>query len=71
MSPNAGARTTITLLCRIAVNVIVLMTSQYKVEHGGRYLLFRKKPPKSRNGMMTGGPIAIAMETPVLTHEMR
>jgi hypothetical protein len=64
-------RTTISLLYLITVTVTVLMTSQYKVQHGGRYLLFRKKPPKSRKGMMTGGPIARAMETPVLTHEMR
>jgi hypothetical protein len=47
------------------------MTPQYEVRHGGKYLLFRKKPPKSRNGIITGGPIARAMETLVLTHEMR
>jgi hypothetical protein len=33
--------------------------------------LFRKNPPKSKNGIMTGGPIARAMETLVLTQEMR
>jgi hypothetical protein len=69
--PNTRARTTISLLCLITVNVTVLMASQYEGEHGGRYLLFRKKPPKSKNGIMTGGPIARAMETLVLTHEMR
>lgn len=51
--------------------VTVLIVLHDKPGMAIRYLLFRKKPPKSRNGMITGGPIAIAMETLVLTQEMR
>jgi hypothetical protein len=55
----------------ILFKVTVLVVLHDETGRAIRYLLLRKNPPKSRNGMITGGPIASAMETLVLTQEMR
>lgn len=35
------------------------------------YAVFKKNPPNSKNGMITGGPTDRAIETFVLAHEIK
>jgi len=47
------------------------MELECKAARSSSYLLLRKKPPKSKKGMISGGPMARAMDMLVLIHEIR
>jgi hypothetical protein len=35
------------------------------------YAVFKKKPPKSRNGIITAGPMERAIDIPLLMHDIK